>query len=127
MTIGDLAGRSGLPASTIRYYESAGLLPKPPRAGGRRVYDEDCLNQIAFVQFARESGFTIAEIRTLTARPVKSPLSPRMQKLAAAKMVEIDQSIERAQTMRKLLAEALTCRCLNPMECGRRIRQRMTE
>lgn len=123
MTIGEVAGRSGLRASAIRYYEQSGLLPKPPRTGGRRVYGEDVLDRIAFLQHARESGFTIAEIKLLssTTAPAK-PLSAKMRQLAARKIEEVDRLIERANVMKGMLTRSLRCQCLDTEECGRRIR-----
>ena len=79
MTIGEVAARCGLRASALRYYEDAGLLPKPPRASGRRVYGPQVIDRIAFIQFAQEVGFTIAEIKVLSQ---DKPLSVRLQKLA---------------------------------------------
>src|SRR5262245_33642303 len=125
MKIGEIASRSGLPASTLRFYENEGLLPRPVRVSGKRVYAEESLDRIAFVHFAREAGFTIPEIRKLTGASKKSsPLSARLRTLAAAKIREIDEVIERAEMMKKLLSHALACSCLDPVECGSRIRKR---
>ena len=123
MTIGEVAARSGLRASAIRYYEQSGLLPKPPRTGGRRLYGESVLDRIAFIQHATESGFTIAEIKLLssTTAPAK-PLSAKMRQLAARKIEEVDRLIERANLMKGMLARSLRCQCLDPDECGRKIR-----
>jgi len=126
MKIGEIAARSGLPASTIRYYEKEGLLPRPARVSGRRLYGDESLDQIAFVHFAREAGFSIPEIRKLAGPSRKSsPLSSRLRDMATAKIREIDQTIERARLMKSLLNDALTCRCLDPAECGSRIRKRL--
>src|SRR5690349_11986056 len=65
LSIGEVARRSGLRTSAIRYYEEAGLLPDPPRANGRRQYDAGVLPRLALIAAAQGMGFTIAEIRTL--------------------------------------------------------------
>ncbi|MDP9190229.1 MAG: MerR family transcriptional regulator [Acidobacteriota bacterium] len=65
MTIGDLSRRSGLPASTIRYYEDKGLIPRPMRASGRRVFDESALDRLLLVECAKEAGFSLRDIRQL--------------------------------------------------------------
>ena len=63
MKIGELAGRSGLNASAIRYYERRGLLPAPHRAGGQRRYPADALHRVVLIRFASEMGFTLSEIK----------------------------------------------------------------
>ena len=63
MKIGELAGRSGLNASAIRYYERRGLLPAPHLAGGQRQYSPDALHRILLIRFASEMGFTLSEIK----------------------------------------------------------------
>jgi len=66
LTIGELSRRTGVNIETVRYYERAGVLPKPPRTGGgHRVYDEGLLKRLTFVRRARELGFSLDEIRAL--------------------------------------------------------------
>jgi MerR family redox-sensitive transcriptional activator SoxR len=137
VTIGEIAGQCGLRASAIRYYEETGLLPKPPRVSGRRVYGADTVSRIAFIQFAREAGFTLAEIKVLTGAgdsarqsaarqsPARQsparPFSARMRKLAEKKIEEVDRLVERARLMKAMLTRALNCQCLDTVECGGRI------
>ena len=122
MTIGEVAARCGLRASAIRYYEQSGLLPRPPRAGGRRIYGASVLDRIAFIQRAGESGFSIAEIKLLSGTTPARPLSAKMRQLAARKLEEIDRLIERANLMKSLLTKSLRCQCIDTEECGRKIR-----
>ena len=132
MTIGEIARQCGLRASAIRYYEETGILPRPPRVSGRRVYGADAVSRIAFIQFAQEAGFTLAEIkvlagatdsaRQLPARQLPArPLSARMRKLAVKKIEEVDRLVERAKLMKAMLTRALNCQCLDTVECGGRI------
>ena len=68
MLIGELAGRSGISAKTLRYYESIGVLGTPERtAAGYRDYDDDSLDRLAFIRSAQAAGFTLAEIRDVMA------------------------------------------------------------
>ena len=122
MRIGEVASRCGLRASAIRYYEQAGLLPKPSRVGGYRIYDSGILHRIAFIQFAREAGFTVSEIRVLSDafRPAQ-PLSSKLQRLAIQKVQEVERFIAQAQLMKELLQGALQCQCMDVAECGRKI------
>ena len=104
MTIGEIARQCGLRASAIRYYEETGLLPHPARASGRRVYGADAVSRIAFIQFAQEAGFTLAEIKVLAGSGESArPLSARMRKLAARKIEEVDRLVERARLMKAML------------------------
>jgi len=115
MLIGEVARRSGLRTSALRYYERVGLLPRVQRRGGRRQYGEDVLLQLRVIQFAREVGFTLAQIRRLFDGKV---YSARMRQLAKDKLVELDEVIAHAQEMKALLALALRCNCLSFEECG---------
>jgi MerR family redox-sensitive transcriptional activator SoxR len=118
MTIGEVAKRAGLRTSAIRYYERLGLLPAPARASGRRVYRADVLLRLTVIRFARDSGFTLGEIRKLFAG---KKYSAQLRWFAAEKVVELDNMIERARTMQRLLRSALRCECLTVEECGRRL------
>ena len=65
LSIGEVAAKVGVQPSTLRYYERAGVLPEPERVSGRRRYSQDVLKRLAIIQLAQQSGFTLAEIRTL--------------------------------------------------------------
>ena len=68
LLIGDVARRSGVQIETIRYYERAGVLPKPGRTGGgHRQYTPDQLNRLNFVRRSRELGFSLDEVRAMLA------------------------------------------------------------
>jgi DNA-binding transcriptional MerR regulator len=115
MTIGELATRTGIAPSAIRYYERRGLLPKPARAGGWHRYGTDTLSLLAVIELAKRTGFTLDEVAVLLdAAKAESHDEPAQiwQQLAAAKLTEIDTQIQRLQHMRGLLQEALACSCL---------------
>jgi MerR family redox-sensitive transcriptional activator SoxR len=120
LSIGEIANRSGFRTSALRYYERLGLLPAPQRKSGRRQYADDVLERLTVIRFARESGFTLREIRQLFDG---RPYSAGMRKLAAAKVDELDALIKRAQMMQALLQTALRCNCLSLEECGERMRK----
>src|SRR5262245_20252258 len=125
MTIGELAARSGLAASTIRYYEEVGLMPRPQRAGGRRVFDEESPDRLLVITFAKECGFTLREIRRLfNGFAADTPAGVRWMKLATAKLAEIEALARRIEVMRVLLHEALRCGCVELESCGRLFRGR---
>jgi len=65
LTIGELARRTGRAASTIRYYESAGVLPEPERVGGRRGYPRDAVRRLGVIDTAQRAGLSLQEITEL--------------------------------------------------------------
>ena len=68
MLIGDLASRAGLSAKAIRFYEQAGLLPRPPRTpGGYRDYPPGAVDRLDFIRHAQAAGFTLADIHGVLA------------------------------------------------------------
>ena len=118
MTIGEVAERSGLRPSAIRYYESVGILPEPERGTGRRRYDADVLHVLHAIGVARSAGFGIAELRQLFGgiRDREAP-SAVWERFATRKLREVDDLIRRANEMRRLLEEGLRCGCLGVEEC----------
>lgn len=121
MTIGQIASRAGLRTSAIRYYEEAGLLPRPSRVSGRRDYDESALALLALIAFAKAAGFTVRETKQLIRGG--DPISARWRKLATEKLAELDAMETRIKTMKSILAEALRCGCMDVAACGRLIVQ----
>jgi MerR family redox-sensitive transcriptional activator SoxR len=117
-TIGEVARRAGLRPSAVRYYESVGLLPPPRRINGRRHYDATVLQHLAVIGVAQQAGFTMAEIGILLhGFAADVPPSARWRTLAQQKLPEVDQLIQRAQAMKRLLEEGLDCGCLDFSEC----------
>lgn len=122
MTIGEVAQETGLRASAIRYYEKAGLLPRPRRISGRRQYDEGVLELLAVLAHAKGCGFTLAETRQLFGGfRNERPVSERWRNLARYKIVELDALAGRIAAMRGLLERIRPCRCLDVRQCGRAI------
>ncbi|MFN7972987.1 MAG: MerR family transcriptional regulator [Acidobacteriota bacterium] len=117
MSIGDLARQSGIAASAIRYYEAIGLLPPPARVGGRRVYDDGAMARLTAIRFAKEAGFTLAEVRQL----VRGFAGERWTALATKKLAEIDATAARLEVARRMLRGVVACGCFDLEECGRRI------
>jgi MerR family redox-sensitive transcriptional activator SoxR len=122
MKIGELAGRSGLNASAIRYYERRGLLPVPHRAGGQRRYAADALDRVLLIRFASEMGFTLSEIKVfLNGLRDDAPVGPRWKKLAHRKIREVERSIQRSRHLKSLLEHLLQCRCMSLHVCVKRL------
>ena len=122
--IGEVARRVGIRASAIRYYESVEVLPAPQRINGRRRYDSRVFDRLAVIQMAQQTGFTVAELRTLfNGFTTETTASARWEVLARQKLVEVDALMRRVQAMRGILEEILLqCRCLTLDECAQCIR-----
>jgi MerR family transcriptional regulator, copper efflux regulator len=111
MNIGVLARRSGVPAKTIRYYESIGLIPPARRSDGNyRTYDERDVATLRFIHRARNLGFPVADVEKLLAlwRDQRRS-SAKVQELALAHVAEIDRKLAALQSIRRTLAHLAHC------------------
>ena len=122
MKIGELAGRTGLNASAIRYYERMGLLAPPHRTGGQRRYPQEATCRVLLIRFAGDMGFTLAEIKIfLSGLRDNSPVGPRWRKLATHKIKDAERTIERSLRLKSLFQHLLLCRCTSLQDCVRRL------
>ena len=118
MTIGEVAAKTGLRTSALRYYEDAGVLPPPKRVNGRRVYGEESVRVVEVLRFAQRAGFTLDEIRTLFhGFGADTPLNERWDALAKSKVAELDALIERATRMKRAILAGLGCGCVRVEDC----------
>jgi MerR family transcriptional regulator, redox-sensitive transcriptional activator SoxR len=125
MKIGELAGRTGLNTSAIRYYESVGLLPAPHRSGGQRRYPADAVHRVLLIRFARNMGFTLGEIKLfLDGLRENAPVGLRWKKLAHRKIKEVEETIARSLQLKSLLQHLLQCRCASLEVCVERLSRR---
>ncbi len=126
LAISEVAHVFGLRTSAIRYYEQIGILPPPMRKNGQRRYDNSTLFRLAVVQRARETGFTLEEIRELFfGFPPGTPPPKRWHELSQRKIAELRERMERLKLMETLLKRVENCRCDALEECGEKIlRQR---
>ena len=122
MKIGELATRSGLNASAIRYYEKIGLFAAPQRSSGQRRYATDALNRVLLIRFASEMGFTLSEIKLfLNGLRDSESVGPRWKKLAHRKIAEVESNIQRSLRLKALLEHLLHCRCASLQICVQRL------
>ena len=111
LTIGQVAARAGLRTSSIRYYESVGVLTDPERVSGQRRYSPEIFVRLGFIDVAQRAGFSLVEIRELLEGSSKAQASERLQELARRKLPEVEQLIARAEAMKEWLEAANSCEC----------------
>jgi MerR family redox-sensitive transcriptional activator SoxR len=122
LAISDVARVFGLRTSAIRYYEQIGILPPAMRKNGQRRYNNTVLFRLAVVQRARETGFTLEEIRELFfGFPPGTPPPKRWHDLSQRKLVELRDRMKRLKLMETLLKRVESCRCDALDECGKKI------
>jgi MerR family transcriptional regulator, redox-sensitive transcriptional activator SoxR len=118
LTIGEVARRAGVRTSALRYYEEAGILPRPARVNGQRRYSEDLVNLVEVARFARSVGFTLAEIKQLfSGMHGRKDLRTQWRPLARAKLEELDRVIARARRMKSAIESGLECGCIRIEDC----------
>ena len=124
-TISEIANQMRLRPSAIRYYEQIGILPPAHRVSGQRRYDVTALHRLVVIQRARQTGFTLTEIKHLFfGFRDGTPPSIRWQKLKKRKIVELDAMLEHIRSMRDLLEQQGKCRCAALEECGKKMFER---
>ena len=114
MDITEVAKRSGVPASALRFYEEKGLITSVGRRGLRRLFSANVLERLALIALGRSAGFSLDEI----ARMLGSDGRPQIDRqLLADKAEELDRSIRKLIAMRDGLRHAAVCSAPSHMEC----------
>ena len=114
MDIGEVSRRSGVPVSTLRYYEEKGLIASIARRGLRRQFDPGVVERLAMIALGRSASFSLDEIARMFA-PDGQPRIDR--KMLTDKADDIDRSIRKLRAMRDGLRHAAACRAPSHMEC----------
>ncbi|KWX25108.1 MerR family transcriptional regulator [Mycolicibacterium wolinskyi] len=118
LTIGEVARRTGVAQTTLRYYERVGLIPPPERAGGQRRYQESVLVRLEVIRLCKAAGFSLDEITVLMADV--TPGRPRARALAEAKLIEIDAQMRSLARARDIIEWGMKCTCpsIDACTCG---------
>lgn len=114
LDIAEVAQRSGVPASTLRFYEEKGLIASVGRRGLRRLFDPGVLERLALIALGRAAGFSLDEIALMFA-PDGQPRIDRQR--LAEKAEELDGTIRKLSAMRDGLRHAAACPAPSHMEC----------
>lgn len=114
MDIAEVVRRSGVPASTLRFYEEKGLIASLGQPGERRRFAPQILDQLALISLGQSAGFTLEEIRSMFAADGQPNIDRQM---LAAKADELDATIKRLQAMSRGLRHAAACPAPSHAEC----------
>ncbi|MDP8988257.1 MAG: redox-sensitive transcriptional activator SoxR [Actinomycetota bacterium] len=120
LSIGEVARRSGLAVSALRFYEANGLISSTRTEGGQRRYRRDVLRRLAVIQAAQQVGFPLAEIAGMLAElPADRPVSPsEWQRLALSWRPQLDERIRTLEQLRDQLDSCVGCGCLSMERCA---------
>jgi DNA-binding transcriptional MerR regulator len=114
MDISEVAKRSGVAASTLRYYEEKGLIASNGRQGLRRRFAPSVLDQLALIALGQAAGFSLAEVGSMFGPDGRPGIDRQM---LSAKADEIDATIKRLKAMRNGLRHAAACPAPSHAEC----------
>ena len=119
LTITEVARRSGVASSALRFYEERGLIASERAGSGHRRYPRAVLRRIAFIVFAQKVGLSLDEIAGQLARLPHNrvPEKSDWAKLSAGWTRRIDERIAELQRMRAGLTECSGCGCLSLQQC----------
>lgn len=114
LDIGEVVERTGVAASTLRYYEEKGLIAAAGRRGLRRQYDPGVIDRLALIAIGRQAGFSLDDIAGMFA-PDGTPRIDRQ--LLSDRADELDRTIRRLRVLRDGLRHAAACPAPSHLEC----------
>lgn len=119
LSIGEIADRTGLAVSAIRYYEDEGLVAPWRNAGGRRRFQRSDIRRLSFVMVAQQFGFTLAQIkRELDRLPRhRAPTKRDWARISTEFRDGLDKRITRLEKLRDTLDGCIGCGCLSLDAC----------
>ena len=122
LSIGEIAHRSGVAASALRFYEDQGLIDSRRTAGNQRQYQRSTLRRIAFVQAAQRVGLALAEIKNaLDSLPDdRTPTRADWSRLSKSWRSRLDERISELERLRDDLDSCIGCGCLSLRNCALR-------
>lgn len=118
LTIGEVAHRTGVAQTALRYYERVGLLPAPSRVGGQRRYQQSILIRLEVIRACKAAGFALDEIAALMGDD--GPGKPVARALAEAKLNGIDVQITALHRAKEIIQRGMSCECpsIDGCTCG---------
>lgn len=119
LTIGDVAERTGVAPSALRYYEAEGLITSSRTDGNQRRYHREVLRRVSFVKVAQRVGLTLEEIRDALASLPESrtPTQDDWSRISKAWRPRLDEQIQLIERLRDRLDGCIGCGCLSLKAC----------
>ncbi len=120
LTIGELADRSGVATSALRFYETKGLIESERTAGNQRRYPRAALRRVSLVRAAQEVGLSLGEVaEALETLPHdRTPNKSDWEKLSRSWRKRLDRQIAELQALRNDLTDCIGCGCLSLKSCA---------
>lgn len=120
LTIGELADRSGVATSAIRFYETRGLVGSERTTGNQRRYPKSTLRRVAFIRTAQRVGLTLEEIgdALATLPDGRTPTKADWARLSQTWRPRLDEQIRRIELLRDRLDSCIGCGCLSLRSCA---------
>ncbi|MCH8983986.1 MAG: redox-sensitive transcriptional activator SoxR [Acidobacteria bacterium] len=120
LTIGELADRSGVATSALRFYETKGLIESERTAGNQRRYPRAALRRVSLVRAAQEVGLSLGEVaEALETLPHdRTPTKSDWEKLSRSWRKRLDRQIAELQALRNDLTDCIGCGCLSLKSCA---------
>ncbi|TAK68720.1 MAG: redox-sensitive transcriptional activator SoxR [Actinomycetota bacterium] len=119
MTVGEVAARSGLSPSALRFYEREGLIEAHRTAGGQRRYERAVLRRLAFIRAARTVGIGLTEVRAAldTLPSSRTPTRADWSRISRLWRARLDADIDALVALRDGLDSCIGCGCLSLRRC----------
>jgi MerR family transcriptional regulator, redox-sensitive transcriptional activator SoxR len=119
LSIGEVAERTGVSVSALRFYETEGMVTPSRTPGGQRRFPRDALRRIAFIRVAQRVGLTLDEIRgaLATLPEQRTPTAADWARLSRSWKSELDERIRLLQSVRDDLSSCIGCGCLSLQAC----------
>jgi MerR family redox-sensitive transcriptional activator SoxR len=119
LSIGEVARRSGVPVSTLHFYEAKGLISSSRTEGNQRRYARDVLRRVAIIRVAQRVGISLAEIESALATlpAMAAPGRADWERLSAAWRADLDERIAQLRKLRDTLDDCIGCGCLSIDRC----------
>ena len=119
ISIGNLAKRTGISVSAVRFYADEDLIPSSRNAGGHRLFHRSVIRRVSFILIAQNLGYTLTQISAALAElpEGRTPTKADWDRLSRAFSQDIDDKIARLQNLKESLTGCIGCGCLSLQRC----------